>query len=83
MELGRGGEVPTEAQGGPEGGWTRGFWHEGRALADQHGVAMRSGWKVGVVWGRMLGNQVEASSLDEKGCERLLWLGCSPRQPFS
>lgn len=46
MELGRGGEVPTEAQGGPEGGWTRGFWHEGRARADQHGVVMWSGWKV-------------------------------------
>ena len=43
MELGRGGEVPTEAQGGPEGGWTRGFWHEGRAWTDQHGAAMRSG----------------------------------------
>lgn len=35
----------------------------------------------GVVWGRMLGNQVEASSLDEKEWDPLLWLSCSPGSP--
>lgn len=77
-ELGRGGEVHTEAQGGPEG-LEKGVLARGqgpdRPARSCNAVRMEG---QGVVWGRMLGTQVEASSLDEKGWERRLWLSCSP-----
>lgn len=77
-ELGRGDEVHTEAQGGPEG-------LEKGVLARGQGPD-RPAWSFDevrmegqrVVSGRLLGTQVEASSLDEKGWERRLWLSHSP-----
>ena len=54
-----------------------------RAGPGQTSTELRCGQdrRSGVTWGRMLGNQVEASSLDKKGWECLLWLGCSPGSP--